>query len=93
MFMKSVTKTTQNIILEGSMQAKVVAEQIGKPYSTLLREINPFDMNAKLGAETLLEIMRVTRNLAPLEFMARELGYNIVPEDLAGDTTGRAFGG
>ena len=47
MFMKSVTKTTQNIILEGSMQAKVVAEKIGKPYSTLLREINPFDMNAR----------------------------------------------
>lgn len=91
MNMKSVTKTTQSIVLEGSIPAKEVAERINKPYSTLLREINPFDTHAKLGAETLLEIMKVTRNISPLQFMARQLGYVLIPEESASATARYQF--
>lgn len=73
-----ITKLTQQIVLEGKKQAKDIATAIGKPYSTLLRELNPFDGQAKLGVETLLEIMRVTQNVEPLKLMAESLGYELV---------------
>lgn len=77
MFNKSVTKVVQDCILDSGIQAKDIAERIGKPYSTLMREINPFDTSAKLGAETLLDIMRVTKDLRPLQFMADEMGFSL----------------
>lgn len=77
MFERNVTKVVQDCILDSGIQAKVVASKINKPYSTLMREINPFDASAKLGAETLLEIMKVTADIRPLQFMASEMGYNL----------------
>lgn len=77
MFERNVTKVVQDCILDSGIQAKVVADKINKPYSTLMREINPFDASAKLGAETLLEIMKVTSDIRPLQFMASEMGYSI----------------
>jgi predicted transcriptional regulator len=77
MFEKNVTKVVQDCILDSGIQAKIVAQKINKPYSTLMREINPFDASAKLGAETLLEIMKVTRDIRPLQFMASEMGYSL----------------
>ena len=77
MFERNVTKVVQDCILDSGIQAKVVAQKINKPYSTLMREINPFDASAKLGAETLLEIMKVTHDVRPLQFMATEMGYSI----------------
>lgn len=79
MFDKNVTKIVQDVILNGPMEAKDICDRIGKPYSTLLREINPFDARAKLGVETFLDIIRVTGNHDPLKFLARELGYGLVP--------------
>lgn len=79
MFEKNLTKKVQDVVLEGRIPAKVVCRQIKKPYSTLLRELNPFDNHAKLGAETMFEIVKATHNVAILEFMARELGYTLMP--------------
>lgn len=79
MHRKNVTKIVQDIVLEGERPAKQLAAEIGKPYSTLLREVNPYDRNAKLGVETLMQIMKVTKNIAPLSFMAQELGFMLVP--------------
>lgn len=79
MYRKNVTRIVQDIVLDGERPAKQLAAEIGKPYSTLLREVNPFDKNAKLGVETLLQIMKLTRNIAPLNFMAQEMGYTLVP--------------
>jgi len=79
MLSKSVTKVVQDCILDSGIQAKDVAERIGKPYSTLMREINPFDSSAKLGAETLLDIVRVTKDTRPLRFMAAEMGFALEP--------------
>ncbi len=78
---ETVTRVTQSMVL-GARQSKWVAEQIGKPYPTMMRELNPYDQSAKLGADTLLEIMRVTRDISALEFMAKELGYQLSPVEL-----------
>lgn len=79
MFEKNLTKKMQDVVLEGRISAKEVCREIKKPYSTLLRELNPFDTHAKLGAETMFEIVKATRNVTVLEFMARELGYTLMP--------------
>lgn len=84
MFEKDLTKKMQDVVLEGRIPAKEVSRAIKKPYSTLLRELNPFDSHAKLGAETMFEIVKATRNIAVLEFMARELGYTLMPTDNPG---------
>jgi len=39
--------------------------------------VNPFDDGAKLGAETLVDIMRVTGNIQPLEHIAEQFGYEL----------------
>lgn len=80
----TVTTIVHQEVVEGPDKAKDVCRVIGKPYSTLMRELNPFDSGAKLGAETLMSIMRVTRNVEPLRWMARQLGYSLVPLDKAG---------
>lgn len=69
----------QDAVLRGPLRAEDVATAIGKPYSTLMRELNPFDTGAKLGAETLLAIVKATGNTEPLEFLARETGCLLLP--------------
>ncbi|SKA80672.1 hypothetical protein SAMN02745704_01385 [Paucidesulfovibrio gracilis DSM 16080] len=91
MYPKDVTKVVQDSVLGGEMQAKEVAERLGKPYSTLLRELNPFDLRAKLGVETLLEIMRVTHDTKPLAFMAKQMGYRLVPENSSSERPVKIF--
>ncbi len=91
MYKKSVTKVTQSVVLEGKTPAKQIAQEINKPYSTLLREVNPFDSSAKLGVETVLEIMKVTSDIEPLRFLARELGFDLVPA-AKGDHSGYPIG-
>ncbi len=72
-------KVMHNLVLEGPMSARDLAAAVQKPYSTLLREVNPYDTGAKLGADTLLLIMQQTGNVEPLEYMAMTLGYKLVP--------------
>ena len=77
--------TIHNLVLESPLGAKAIAQAVGKPYSTLLREVNPYDTGAKLGAETLLHLMKTTGNVSPLKKMASEMGYRLEPAGL-GDT-------
>jgi hypothetical protein len=74
-----VMRMLHDIVLESAKPAKQLAKEIGKPYSTLLREINPYDTGAKLGVETMLKLVKATGNVTPLQAMARELGYEMVP--------------
>lgn len=67
-----------NLVLDNAVPAKDLARAIGKPYSTLLREVNPYDTGAKLGADTLLNIMAYTGNVKPLEYMANKMGLNLI---------------
>ena len=66
-----------NLVQDNPVPAKDLAKAIGKPYSTLMREVNPYDAGAKLGAETLLQIMLQTGDTKPLEYMAGKLGYSL----------------
>lgn len=75
--MSNLISTVHNLVLESGLGAKNIAAAVGKPYSTLLREINPFDDGAKLGAETLVDIMKVTENIRPLEHIAQQFGYEL----------------
>lgn len=36
--------TVHDLVLESPIGAKAIAQAVGKPYSTLLREVNPYDM-------------------------------------------------
>ncbi|SBW07193.1 conserved hypothetical protein [uncultured delta proteobacterium] len=66
------------LVLDSPIPAKALADEIGKPYSTLLRETNPYDAGAKLGVETMFEIIKRTHDMGPLEYMANQLGYTLV---------------
>ena len=45
----------------------------------MMREVNHNDKGAKVGADTLMDIVRATKDISPLVFMAKELGYRLVP--------------
>ncbi len=78
---KAFMNSIHELVLESPLGAKNIAQAVGKPYSTLLREVNPYDVGAKLGAETLLSIMKVTGNAAPLHHMASEMGFKLEPDN------------
>ncbi|MGD9610437.1 MAG: phage regulatory CII family protein [Desulfovibrionaceae bacterium] len=56
---------------------KNIAAAVGKPYSTLMRELDPEDRRAKLGVEMLLPLMRACNSVIPLRHLAEELGYRV----------------
>ena len=58
---------------------KAVAAEISKPYPTLVRELNPDDDAAKLGADLVLPIMRVTGDSRPLDWLASKMGCLLRP--------------
>ena len=68
-------------VLAQSNGIEEVVSKIGKTYPTLMREINPYDKNAKLGVETLFDIMKVTQDIRPLEYIANELGFKVVAKE------------
>ena len=80
--------SVHDLVLESPLGAKAIAQAVGKPYSTLLREVNPYDTGAKLGAETLLHIMKTTGNVSPLEKMAVEMGFRLEPLNESGSRVG-----
>lgn len=83
-----LTKIVHQVVLNSQVPAKALAKEVGKSYSTLLREVNPYDTGAKLGVETLMDIMRQTGNVEPLKFMAMQFGFALVSESLEGSSAG-----
>jgi hypothetical protein len=77
--MKELTELAQRAVLNGDIPAKDIADKVGKKYSTLMRELNPYDEGAKLSPETLVELMRITKDITPLKVMAESLGYKVIP--------------
>lgn len=72
-----VEKSIQDLVMNGPVSLEELAERLGKTPKTLAREVNPEDKKAKLGAETLVEIMRITGAVEPLRLMAEELDLTI----------------
>lgn len=62
-----------------------VAAGMGIPLSTLSRETSPYDSGAKFGAASMIPFMRETRSLAPLEYIADQMGFRLVPKNAAPD--------
>lgn len=73
--MSKVIKAIHETVVNGKMPSKAIASAIGKPYTTLMRETNPYDPGAKLGVETFMAIIQATGDVGPLELMVQELGY------------------
>ncbi|WP_421904074.1 phage regulatory CII family protein [Maridesulfovibrio sp.] len=74
---EKVEKAIQDLVMNGPVSLEELAERLGKTPKTLAREVNPDDKKAKLGAETLVEIMRITGGVEPLRLMAEELDLTI----------------
>lgn len=58
----------QTIVCEYGAEA--MAQELGKPYKTLMRELNPNDEGAKLGLMTFLQILHISNNYSPLDMIA-----------------------
>lgn len=79
----TLTEVIEAMIDGGEKPIKAIAADIGKPYPTLKRELNPADDGAKLGADALLGIMSSCGSIAPLEWLADRLGYVVKRKDWA----------
>ncbi len=77
---EKIERAIQDLVVNGPVPVEVLAEKVGKSVKTLLREVNPEDPKAKLGAETLMEIMRITGGVEPLKLMAEELDFTLESE-------------
>ena len=73
----------QDVVFMSGLSASEIAKAIRKPYSTLMRECNPYDKGAKLGVVTLCDIMDLTKNVEPLRYMAGRMGYELTPKNTA----------
>jgi len=74
-----LTRIIQQSVQECRRSAREVAKEVGKPYPLFMREINPADLRAKIGVESLAAIMRATGDIAPLAHLARSLNYAVTP--------------
>jgi len=74
-------RIVHDLVLESPLGANHIAQAVGKPYSTLLREVNPYDTGAKLGAETFIRLMQVTNDHSPLQHVAEQMGYQLTRKD------------
>ena len=43
--MSKLLESVHTLVIDGDMPAKAIASAIGKPYSTLLRECNPYGLS------------------------------------------------
>lgn len=74
----SATEILHEMVFEGTVPAKHVADQLGTPYSTLQRQCNPFDEGAKVGVDMLVPIMQATRSTKILDYLAAQVGKRVV---------------
>ena len=81
----TLTDAVGRMIEVSERPVKAVAADIGKPYSTLCRELDPDDEGAKLGAETLYPIIVSVCGPcplvvpAPLEWLCHRLSFAPLP--------------
>lgn len=69
--MKTLAETIQDMVMANN--PKAIAEELGKPYSTFMREINPDDHGAKVGADTLIGLTRATGNFSAIDYIEHSL--------------------
>ncbi len=74
---KTFMHIIENILSDTSLENNQIAQGIGKPYAKLLREIDPNNARAKLGARTCLDIMHITGDHRALYYLAEHFGYEL----------------
>jgi len=74
-----VTQMLHDAIVRRRGLAKQVAKALNKPYSTLLRELNPWDRGAKIGVDDLSLILKSSGDVSALKAIAEDLGYKLTP--------------
>jgi hypothetical protein len=75
----TLTEIIRDAVFNSGVPAKAVAEDLGKAYSTLLRELNPDDESCKLGADHVGPIMAACGDVSPLRHLAALMGFGLVP--------------
>ena len=70
----NIEELMHTLVTEGPIPAKDIAKAVGKPYSSLMRELNPND-----GANTFLHILEVTGDTKPLQEIAAHFGLTLIP--------------
>lgn len=85
--MKEILESAHGILKRSRLSVEEIVERAfgvdengtpRKSHWTLYKELNPNDASAKLGAVDLFRLMQVTGDVAPLEVMARLLGYALL---------------
>jgi len=79
--MKPLETVINDMVEESGRKKSEIAADMGKPLSTLSREISPYDEGAKLGVADLLPLMNACGSVAPLEWLAAARGLRLVPID------------
>ena len=77
MELRDFSMLIQDVVISAPCGVQTLAHDVGKSYPALMREANPYDRGAKLGVDTLLHIMMVSRDVRPLEYMARQMGMRL----------------
>ena len=77
---QEILRLIHESVLEYRDGAGAVAKAIRRPYSTLMRELNPNDTGAKLGVTEWLAVMDATGNLEALRRTALLFGYRLEPD-------------
>lgn len=74
-----IVAAIREMVRASDKPAKALAKEIGKPYSTFMRELSQGDKGAKLGVEMLLPLMQACASILPLRFLASRMGCRVVP--------------
>ena len=68
----------QDVVVSDPENLQKVARVTGKKCVALIREADPKNRRAKLGIETLMVVMEISRDVRPLVYMARQMGFELV---------------
>lgn len=69
----------QDTVSRSPIGARAAVVRVDKSYPTMMREVNPNDKGTKVGAGTLMDTVRATKDVSPLVFMMKGLGYRLAP--------------
>lgn len=73
-----ITEVIAQMARESDKPAKALARELGKPYSTFMRELSGNDRGAKFGVEQLLPLMQACDSILPLRYLAARMGCRVV---------------
>ena len=72
-----ITEVIAQMVQESDRPAKALARELGKPYSTFMRELSGNDSGAKFGVEQLLPLMQACDSVLPLRYLAARMGCRV----------------